>query len=310
MKDQADKLRMLAQDLRAQIAAEIKNETKVKWPENNSKIITITSGKGGVGKTTIAVNLAISLAQAGKKVVLVDGDLGLANIDIMMGIVPKYSLRHLVSDHLSIEEILAEGPAGLKIISGWSGIGELNNLSFSDVQRIVRELSKLNRGYDYLIIDTGAGITPAVMTFINAADVLLLVTTPEPTAFADCYSLLKSVPGINNIKSIKLIVNRGLNNKEVNNIAEKFSTTCQQFLNIRVDTIGNLNEDQLVRLGVIKQQPLITLYPNSRIVAAINRIGKELVSTETEITVNAENSNGSFVPKKFWAKLMGLIKTN
>jgi flagellar biosynthesis protein FlhG len=300
MKDQAEKLRMVANDFRNQNEAETAIVNNFTLTSNQAKVIVITSGKGGVGKSTLAVNLALSLCMHGKKVALVDGDLGLANIDIMLGITPKYTLHHLIAGQKKLEEIMLEGLFGLKIIPGWSGIENLLDLSSDEVKRIIIELSKIEDQVDYLIIDTGAGISKIITAFIRAADIILLVTTPEPTSITDAYSALKNVIEVKANKEVGLIVNRVVNRSEGIRVAEKLVNVCERFLNFKLQFLGYISNNNIVGEAVTRQCPVISLYPNSSIVAEIKAIGQELLSVDTnERVANERYGLAAFIARVF-----------
>ena len=177
--DQADKLREKVEMLKEQVPS--------------ARVIAVTSGKGGVGKTSISVNLALQFQQQGKRVVILDADFGLANVEIMLGIRPQYNLADLIFNDKSIEEIITEGPNGVGFISGGSGVQDLVNLDKEKLKKLIAKLVKLDSLYDVIIIDTGAGIADSVIEFVLSSPEVLLVVTPEPTSITDAYSLLKAV---------------------------------------------------------------------------------------------------------------------
>lgn len=185
MRDQAEKLRILARTIKNQVESEIKGNGK------KTRIIAVTSGKGGVGKTNFTINFALSLMAYGQKVIVLDADLGLANIDVILGISPKYNLYHVLKGEKTIQEIIVPGPQGLQIIAGGSGIQELANLRRWQVEQFIAKLGELEGLADILIIDTAAGLSRNVMSFVLAADEVIVITTPEPTAITDAYGLVK-----------------------------------------------------------------------------------------------------------------------
>ncbi|MDR1616404.1 MAG: MinD/ParA family protein [Syntrophomonadaceae bacterium] len=304
MKDQAEKLRAVANELRNQNEAETAAVSNFTLTANQAKVIAITSGKGGVGKSTLAVNLAISLCMNGKRVALVDGDLGLANIDIMLGITPEYTLHHLITGKKSLEEIIIEGLFGLKIIPGWSGIENLLDLSSDEVKRIIAELSKIEDQVDYLIIDTGAGISKIITAFIKAADIVLLVTTPEPTSITDAYSALKNVIEVKENKEVGLIVNRVVNRREGIRIAARLAEVCEKFLNFKLQFLGYISNNNIVGEAVTRQRPVISLYPNSSVVEEITAIGRELLSADE----NGQTGKERHGLTAFFAKVFEFLK--
>lgn len=222
MKDQADRLRQIIDNLKlrqamnqAALLAGIKKKT--------ARVITVTSGKGGVGKTNITINLAIALSELGKRVIILDADFGLANIDVLFGIVPQFTLVDVINNKKNILEVLADGPKNIKFISGGSGVEELVKLEKAQLERFVENISLLDKLADIILIDTGAGLSENVMSFVMAADEVLLVTTPEPTSITDAYALIKMVSNRNREKVIKVIVNRAENVGEADDILNKSS---------------------------------------------------------------------------------------
>ncbi|MDE5864485.1 MAG: P-loop NTPase, partial [Lachnospiraceae bacterium] len=196
--DQADKLREKVELLKSEMPS--------------ARVIAVTSGKGGVGKTSISVNLALQFRLQGKKVVILDADFGLANVEVMLGIRPRYDLTDLIYKNKSIEEIITEGPMGIGFISGGSGVQELVNLDKEKIQNLIAKLVKLDGMYDVVIVDTGAGIADSVIEFVLSSPEVVLVVTPEPTSITDAYSLLKAVNRKKNFdrkqKAIKVVTNR------------------------------------------------------------------------------------------------------
>lgn len=226
MMDQAETLRNIVK---------LQNQKLV----SNARVIAVTSGKGGVGKSNTSINLALQFRKMGKRVVILDADFGLANVEVMFGIIPKYNLGDLMFKGMEIKEIITQGPEGVGFISGGSGIAKLVNLDKEQVKRLVGKLSQLEEFADVIIIDTGAGISPAVMEFLVACPETILVTTPEPTSVTDSYALLKalsmneSYDAENN--KIKMIANRVSSETEGKNLYEKLNAVVSKFLNIKME---------------------------------------------------------------------------
>ncbi len=239
--DQANKLRVLAEQIRREKRGNGSGR-KRKGVERASfkgamltRTIAITSGKGGVGKSNLTVNLAICLARLGKKVLVLDADLGLANIDVMMGLSPKdKTLQYVVNGRKRIQDIVLEGPEGVQVIANGSGIQELANLSDVERRRIIGEVSNLEGKYDFLLVDTGAGISKNVMSFILATEEIVIVTTPEPTAVMDAYGIIKVVSQQNRDVRVKLVVNMVKNKTEAQEVINKIISVSQRFLGIVV----------------------------------------------------------------------------
>jgi flagellar biosynthesis protein FlhG len=276
MKDQAQKLRDLigySKQASGQIPVEMPPvEVKEVSP---CRIITITSGKGGVGKTNFTVNLGISLSKAGKKVTLIDADLGLANIDVVLGIVPKYTLFHMIKEQKTIDEILLDGPEGIKIISGGSGVMDLVNLNDTQIENMMESFKVLHDNSDFLLIDTGAGLNHSVMTFVEAASEVILVVTPDPTSITDAYAVIKNMSQQG--KPIKIVVNRIESNQEGYDVFHKISSACKKFLNVELENLGFVYEDIQVRRAVKQQKPFILNAPTSIASKGIDMISFNLI---------------------------------
>ncbi|MDH5720101.1 MAG: MinD/ParA family protein [Spirochaetia bacterium] len=248
------------------------SEEKIK----NTKIITITSGKGGVGKTSMSVNLGLALASQNKKVLLFDADLGLANINVVLGVVPKYNLYHVIKGHKKLKDIIIQTPEGLDIIAGASGYSSLANLSEKERNKIVVEVDQLKE-YDYLLIDTGAGVSSNVIGFTLPADEILVITTPEPTSITDAYGIIKSIVLEASDKCIKLLVNRAATSLEGRKVAERVVNISNQFLNVKVENCGFIYDDEMVPKSIRKQKPFYSLYPKSKASSCLNVIAARLM---------------------------------
>ncbi|MGI6435401.1 MAG: MinD/ParA family protein [Syntrophomonadaceae bacterium] len=299
--DQADKLRKMAQGFRKQIEAEMMGTSR------KTRTIAISSGKGGVGKSTLALNLALSLCNENQRVVLMDADLGLANIDIMLGLAPEYHIQHLVQGRKSLKDIIITGPQGLKIIPGGSGITELANLSDGELKRLLLEVGKLDGDYDYMIIDTGAGISRGVMSFMLAADEVIVITTPEPTSLTDAYGCIKTMAKQGYEGEIAVVVNQVTDQNEGLLVAEKFRLVCRQFLNVNINMLGIIPTDALVGEVVRQQKALMQAYPRSNAARHIQKIARNL--TNDSITAAPEESHGSGI-RKFFQKITRLMRDN
>lgn len=259
MKDQAEGLRKLVSKQGA-----------------NSRIIVVTSGKGGVGKTNIAVNLALALRQLEYRVALIDVDLGLANVDIVLGINPAYNLSHVFRGEKTLQDIIVEGPLGLKLLAGGSGITELANLNGWRLDTFIKSLEELNREFDFVILDTGAGIHQNVLSFVLATSEVLMVTTPEPTAITDAYGLIKVIYHRNPRAQISLVVNMARNPGEAEAVAEKLNSVLREYVRREVEYIGYLLYEQQVNKAVAEQLPVLLVYPSSMASRSIKRIANVL----------------------------------
>ncbi|WCL48268.1 MinD/ParA family protein [Leptospira sp. GIMC2001] len=244
-----------------------------------TKIIAIASGKGGVGKTTLSVNLAIAIAKAGHRVLIFDGDLGLANINVLLGIIPKYNLYHVVKGHKSLKDIIIQTQEGVDIIAGASGYSQLANLN--DVQRnnLIKGFADLDN-YDYMIIDTGAGISSNVIGLVMPADEVIVVTTPEPTSITDSYGLIKSIVSQTKDKNLKIIVNRARSAIEGKKVADRVIDISGQFLEVQVENLGFIFQDEDVEKSIREQKPYIVNSPRSKASACLTRITHNLLQLE------------------------------
>lgn len=227
-------------------------------------VIAITSGKGGVGKTNVVANLAISLAMLNKKVVVIDADLGLANLDVLLGLIPKYNLQHVFQGEKRLSEIIIEGPKGIKILPASSGIQELSDLNEEQKLRLLSEFDQFNENIDVLLIDTAAGISSNVMYFNVAAQHIVIVASPEPTSITDAYALMKILSIKYGEKYFRLIVNSVKDEKEGKEIFQKLSTVAEKFLNISIDYLGSIPFDDNVTRAVRRQKALVEAFPKSK----------------------------------------------
>ena len=265
-----------------------------------TKVITITSGKGGVGKTSVSVNLGLTLALSGKKVLLFDADLGLANINVMLGVIPKYNLYHVIKGHKKLKDIIIHTPEGLDIIAGASGYSLLADLSDDKRDKVIKGFAEI-MGYDILLIDTGAGVGANVVGFTLPADEILVVTTPEPTAITDAYGIIKSIILNSADKSIKLLVNRVASSLEGRRVAERVINICNQFLNVKIENGGFIYEDENVSKSIRKQKPFYLLFPKSKASACLDLIAGKLINQEIDSS-KGEPGLGSFFKKLFQIK--------
>ncbi|MDR3236980.1 MAG: MinD/ParA family protein [Spirochaetia bacterium] len=242
-----------------------------------TKTIAVTSGKGGVGKTSLSANLAIALAQTGASVTLLDADLGLANINIIFGIIPKYNLYHVIKGKKSLRDIVIEIPEGIKIIAGASGFYQLANLETKQRNDFINGFASLDAD-DYMIIDTGAGVSQNVLSFVVASDEVIVVTTPEPTAITDAYGMIKSIAAQAYDKNVKLIVNRVQSVSEGKRVAQRIINIASQFLNIKVENLGFVFDDSVVPKSVRNQKPFIVSYPKSKASGCVSIIADILAN--------------------------------
>lgn len=269
--DQADKLRKI-----------VKEQTTTR---RVARVITVTSGKGGVGKSSISVNLAIALSRLGNRVIILDADFGLANIEVMLGIRPQYNLADLIFRGKTLSEIVTEGPEKIGFISGGSGIQELTNLSKDQIINLIQKLVELDERADVIIVDTGAGISDSVLEFIAASSEVLLVVTPEPTSITDAYALLKALNRKKDVSlketTIKMLANRVDSLEEGMELYNKLSIVVNKFLHLKLEYLGALQQDTTVSKAVMRQAPSVVSYPNSQFSKAIKEYANILHNNTT-----------------------------
>lgn len=261
-------------------ASQLRNIIKKNQQKPAAKVITVTSGKGGVGKTSISVNLAIQLQKRGNRVIIMDADFGLANIEVMLGLRPRYNLADLIFKGKRMNEIITQGPEGIGFISGGSGIQELTHLTSEQIIGLQQSLTLLDELADVIIIDTGAGIGDSVMEFALSSDETLLVVTPEPTSITDAYAVLKAldkkVRAERREFTIKMLANRVESLAEGRELYHKLSTVAGKFLEIRVEFLGIVPQDPLLLKAVLRQSPVSLSFPRSASARALAEIAAML----------------------------------
>jgi flagellar biosynthesis protein FlhG len=290
MIDQAEKLRRIVNNLKNEAA---NNPNSSQTPEKitlnkRAKVVTVTSGKGGVGKTSVTSNLAIALSQKGYRVVIIDADLGLSNIDVVFGIVPKYSLLDSINSEKGILDILCEGPNNIKFISGGSGVQELINLDKNSLEAFTANMSLLDHIADYILIDTGAGLSDTVMNFVLSAEEVLLVVTPEPTSITDAYALVKTVSNIKKDCSINVLINRADSENEAKTVYNNFAAVSERFLGMKMEFLGYLPFEQSFIKSVKLQRPYLLSFPKNYCSKMIYDIADNIIRKETSFTSPAQ----------------------
>lgn len=246
-----------------------------------ARVITVTSGKGGVGKSNFALNLAINLSKINKKVIIVDADFGLANLEVLFGEDPKYTLRDIFSGDKTIDEIILDGPLNTKIISGGSGFIDMANLKDSELAYVIRSFAFLDNYYDYIIIDTSAGVGNSVVKIIKASKETIIIVTPEPTSIKDAFAIIKSIKENNDI-SISIVVNRSEDEKEAIETFENLSKMANNFLNVKINYLGYIKEDKELIRAVKSQKPVLLMSPNCDFSKSIYRITNNILNIEQE----------------------------
>jgi flagellar biosynthesis protein FlhG len=290
MMDQAQSLRQLVSSQEPKLAE--KGET-------SARIITVCSGKGGVGKSNFTLNFALTLKAMGKRVLLFDADIGMANIDVLMGVSAKYNLYHLLKREADIEQIIQLGPNGLPFIAGGSGMDELFSLSESDLNYFTAQIALIGDSMDYILFDTGAGLSKETMKFITSADDCLVVTTPEPTAITDAYALMKVVNRTYPEISFKLIVNQAGDEREASVTSDKIRMAATRFLQLDVSYLGHISSDAHVVQAVKRQTPFSLAFPNSVAAKDIHRLALSYLTIDGKKDTKVQGIKG-FIHK--WLK--------
>lgn len=263
MLDQAQKLRDMAVG---------NNSAKI------PKVITVTSGKGGVGKSNFVVNLSIALQKMGKSVLIFDADVGMGNDDILMGYLPKYNVFDIINKNMNIEDVIIQGPLGVRLLPGGSGLNKIEEFTTKQREEFLSKITSLNN-VDYIIMDTGAGINRSVLGFIACCNELIVITTPEPTSLTDAYSLLKVVNHFKLKKDAQVVVNRVIDIEESRNTFEKFNNAVDSFLKIKLSYLGYITEDKRLIQAVRQQEPFTIKYPNCNAAVDVQRIALRLMGS-------------------------------
>lgn len=249
--------------------------------DHQPRILAITSGKGGVGKTSIVANLGYSLARYGKKVLIFDADLGLGNLDVLLGIAPQYNLSHVLNGEKSIADVVVEGPGHLKILPAASGIQELTCLNRQERYHVFSQLEAYVRGFDIILIDTAAGISSNVLYFNVNADEILVVATPEPTSMTDAYALMKVLSVKYGTSHFKLIVNAVNSEKEAGEVFNQLNLVAGRFLDISIDYYGSIQFDENVRKGVRQQRIVSEFTPLANASRSFSALARRIVNSPT-----------------------------
>ena len=270
--------------------------TPRKAGEKIARTITVTSGKGGVGKTSLVANLAICLAQAGQRVIILDADLGLANIDVVFGIRPKYNLMDVINGDMDIDNIMVSGPYGIQIIAGGSGVMELADLEQDKAERLFNQLRFLEDKTDFLLIDTGAGISKSVISFCQAADQVVVITTTEPTSLVDAFGIIKVLSNKRPDAYVSAIVNKADDIEEGTQIYERLSKVAKEYLNnFEVHYLGCLKQDRNMHIAVRQQTPLMLFSPMSPVAVELRKIvSQSFYELPEQLKKNEEENEGFF----------------
>ncbi|MEN8189405.1 MAG: MinD/ParA family protein [Thermodesulfobacteriota bacterium] len=270
IQDQAATLRTLEQDSSLSVAS---NAT-------TTRVCAVTSGKGGVGKTAVVANMAVTLAKNGLNVLILDADLGLANIDVVFGLAPQFNLNHFFSGEQELSDILVEGPEGVKILPAGSGIQNFTRLDSQQKMRLLEGLDQMHNEFDFVLIDTEAGISENVTYFNTAAQEILVVTTPEPTAITDAYALMKLLSTQYHEKRFNLVVNQIADEEEALDVYRKLTMVSNRYLDISIDYLGSIPSDRLMVESIRRQKVIVELHPNSKTSQAFSTLASTICAEQ------------------------------
>jgi flagellar biosynthesis protein FlhG len=239
------------------------------------QVIAVTGGKGGVGKTSVAVNLAAALAEQGRRVLLLDGDLGLANVDVLLGLTPKHTLEHVLDGRCTLEEAVVRAPAGFSVIPGASGVSRLAELSTAEHLGLVQAFSHLTAGLDVMIVDTAAGIADSVRQFCQAAQNVLVVLRDEPASLTDSYALIKILHRTHGVNRFRILANMSASPGAGEALFRKLERVTSRFLDVVLDYAGEIPDDSFVRAAIRGQRCVVEAYPSSQAARAFLRLAKQ-----------------------------------
>ncbi len=236
------------------------------------RVIAVTSGKGGVGKTNLSVNLGLALAQRGQRVVLLDADMGLANVDVLLGVYPKFNLAHMLRGEKTLSQIMVDGPLGLKIIPGASGLQQMSELSAAEQAAVIREFASIDDQLDVLLVDTAAGISSTVVNFARASQDILLVVCDEPTSLTDAYAFIKLLNRDYGLDRFHVISNMVATSRQGEMLFQKLVKVTDRYLDVTLRYAGAVPHDNALRKSVQQQNPVLLSYPDSKAAMAITQI--------------------------------------
>lgn len=275
MRSQAAKLKEIMKKKKDEIEVE-------EFKTSSTRTIAIASGKGGVGKSTFTVNFAYNLRKLDKKVLIIDSDIGMANLDIMLGVQPNYDMGHLLRGECSLQDAVVEAPAGIKLLSGITGDDSFIDIQSNAMQKLVALGDQIEKEYDYLLIDLGAGAAKSIINTILAAEELILLLTTEPTSVMDSYSLIKILANHKYKKSIKLVVNQIEDKNEAQKTAKRIIKTVKNYLDLDLTLVGNISHDRKISEALRKQKPYSEIFSNRKAARDFERVARKITGAEQE----------------------------
>jgi len=243
----------------------------------STHVIAVSSGKGGVGKSNVVANLAVELTRVGKRVLILDADLGLGNLDVLLGLVPRHTIEDVLVGTHTLDEIMLNGPAGIHVLPASSGVARLTALTEAQQVMIQEQLARLTTEMDVLLIDTGAGISPNVTFFASAADETMIVVSPEPTSLTDAYALIKVLARQYRERRFKVLVNQAKSPREAAEVFGKLDVAVDHFLHVAVELVGAIPYDDYVHLAVMQQKALSELFPDAPAAQAFKRLAHQVI---------------------------------
>jgi flagellar biosynthesis protein FlhG len=255
----------------------------------------VTSGKGGVGKTNVVANLSVSLSELGKKIVVLDADFGLANLDVLLGLTPRYHLGHVLFGNKTLTEIMVQGPRGIRIIPASSGLQRMSELTLAQRNHLVESFADLDSDTDYFIIDTAAGISRNVIHFLLAAQEVIVVSAPEPTAIVDAYAVIKIILAEDHKKPIQVLINSVEQAEDAHEVFCQINSVVKRFLNREIDYLGHIERDSHVPQAVRSQMLVTHRFPN----APASRCFRDLARRIAQQENSARSADGLV-----WEKLL------
>jgi flagellar biosynthesis protein FlhG len=250
------------------------------------RVIAVSSGKGGVGKTNVSVNLSVALAEAGRRVMLMDADLGLANVDVLLGLHPQTNLAHVIAGERTLEEVIIEGPSGVLVVPAASGVKRLAELSTVEHAGLIRAFSELNHDINTLIVDTAAGINESVVSFSRAAQEVVLVVCNEPASITDAYALIKVLSRDYGIRYFRVLANMAGNAQEGRDLFGKISRVTERYLDVTLEYLGAVPQDEYLRKAVRKQRAVVQAFPRSRSAVAFRNLAQKVDGWPTPSVAN------------------------